>query len=216
MKRAFCIFCLLALAASAWADDAGQGTAPPQEAPRKVAREPQQRQPAFTPEREAAALSFVRQHHPELEDLLVQLRNGNRREYQRAINDLFLASERLANTKERDPLKYELDLKAWKIDSRIRLLAARLAMTENEALQGELKELLLEKLDVQLEQQLLDRERLATRMEKLDAAIERLRTHREQEAQRALAKVMSELKNARPTKRPAAKAGSNPGGKQDK
>lgn len=161
------------------------------------------RPPAFTPEREAAALSFVKQHHPELNDLLTQLKSGNRGEYHRAINELFLASERLAQSKERDSLKYELDLRAWKIDSRIRLMAARLAMTDNDLLQGELKELLLEKVDVQMEIQQLERQRVATRLEKLDAAIERNRTQRESQAQQALSKVMEDIEKSRTAKKPA-------------
>jgi hypothetical protein len=200
MKRLLSAICLLLLALPLLAQDA----AAPRTAPRTAA----DRQPAFTPEREAAALSFVRQHHPELQDLLTQLKTGNRPEYRRAINELFLASERLAASKERDPLKYELDLRAWKIDSRIRLLAARLAMNDNDLLQGELKELLLEKVDIQLEQQLLDRQRVASRLEKLDATIERLRSQREEEAQKALSRVMQEVQKSRPAKKPA-RAGSN-------
>lgn len=134
--------CLLIAALPLLAQDA----AVPRAAVKNGSRE--DRQPAFTPEREAAALSFVRQHHPELEDLLAQLKSGNRAEYRRVTNELFFASERLTQSQERDPLKYELDLRLWKIDSRIRLLAARLAMNESDLLQGELKELLVEKIDV--------------------------------------------------------------------
>jgi hypothetical protein len=201
MNRWLCATCLLLIALPLLAQDGAS--------PRAAAKTPKEdRQPAFTPEREAAALSFVKQHHPELQDLLSQLKSSNRPEYRRAINELFLASERLAASQERDPLKYELDLRAWKIESRIRLLAARLAMNDNDVLQGELKELLLEKVEVQLEQQLLERQRVASRLEKLDTSIERLRSQREVEAQKALTKVLQEVQNSRPTKKPA-RAGSN-------
>ncbi len=77
-------------------------------------------------------------------------------------------------------------------------------MTDNDLLQGELKELLLEKVDVQLEQQLLERQRVASRLEKLDTTIERLRSQRENEAQKALTKVMQEFRSPAPPKsRPA-------------
>jgi hypothetical protein len=201
MKRLLYAACLLVLTLPLLAQDAPS----PRPAGRNAATD---RQPAFTPEREAAALSFVNQHHLELAELLKQLKSGNRAEYRRAINELFLASERLAASKERDPIKYELDLRAWKIDSRVRLLAARMAMADNELLQAELKELLLEKLDVQLEQQLLDRQRVTARLERLDATINRLRNQREEEAQKALAKVMQEVQKSRQVKKPA-RAGSN-------
>jgi hypothetical protein len=204
MKRCLYLIIAVSLALPLLAQDGA--------APRAPARSTaSDRQPAFTPEREAAALSFVKQHHSELGELLTQLKANNRPEYRRAINELFLASERLAAYKDRDPLKYELDLRAWKIDSRVRLLAARLAMTENDLLQAELKELLLEKVDIQLEQQLLDRQRLAARLERLDATIDRLRNQRQDEAQKALAKVMQEVQKSRPAKKPA-RASSNQAG----
>jgi hypothetical protein len=203
MKRCLYLIIAVSLALPLLAQDGGTPRAPA----RSTASD---RQPAFTPEREAAALSFVKQHHSELGELLTQLRANNRPEYRRAINELFLASERLAAYKDRDPLKYELDLRAWKIDSRVRLLAARLAMTENDLLQAELKDLLLEKVDIQLEQQLLDRQRVAARLERLDTTIDRLRNQREDEAQKALAKVMQEVQKSRPAKKPAR--ASNPAG----
>jgi hypothetical protein len=174
------------------------------------------RQPGFTPQREAAALSFVRQHHPELGDLLTQLKAGNQREYQRVINELFNTSERLAQSQERDPLRYELELQAWKIDSRIRLLAARMAMNESDLLEAELKELLVERLDVQLEQQLLERQRVTTRLEKLDASIERIRKQRENEAQKSLTKLLEGIQKSRPARKPAARAGGNQSGSKAK
>jgi hypothetical protein len=201
MKRLLCATWLLVFAWPLLAQDAQS----PRAEGRSAAAD---RQPAFTPEREAAALSFVKQHHPELEDLLKQLKSGNRPEYRRAINELFVASERLAASKERDPVRYELDLRAWKIESRIRLLAARMAMADDELLQAELKELLLEKIGVQLEQQLLERERVTARLERLDATIARLRNQREEEAQKALAKVLQEVQKSRPVKKPA-RSGSN-------
>src|SRR5438132_8650434 len=68
--------------------------------------------PTFTPEREAAALTFVRQHHSELADLLSELKTSNEAEYQRAIAELFRKSEQLADTQARDPRRYELELAA--------------------------------------------------------------------------------------------------------
>lgn len=166
--------------------------------------------PGFTLEREAAALSFVRQHHPELADLLAQLKASNRKEYQRAVHELFRTSERLAQIRERgDTLKYDLDLEAWKLDSRIRLLAARMSMSEdNEVLHAELKQLLLDRTDLHLKQQLLDRERLAVRLEKLDAAIEKTRREREQQAEASLDKLLKGMEAYRPGR--AGRAGRQP------
>jgi hypothetical protein len=167
--------------------------------PAKGAKE--EKVPGFTLEREAAALSFVEQHHPELGDLLTQLKNSSKRGYQQAINELFRASERLATSKERDPVRHELELRVWKLDSRIRLLAARMSMTDSQAMQEELRALLLEKSDVQLEQKLLDRERLVTRLEKLDAAIQKARNERDEQAQRSLDALLKDIKQSQPQNR---------------
>jgi hypothetical protein len=204
VKRWLTALCLIILALPLLAQDAA--------APRPGAKNnaknnsaKEERQPGFTPEREAAAKYFVDQHHPELGELLRQLKAGNKREYQRAINELFITSERLAQMQERDPPKYELDLEAWKIDSRIRLLAARIVMHDNDLLEAELKELLVKKIDVQLEQQLLERERVSARLERLDATIERLRKQRENEAQKSLAKILQDIEKSRPAKKPAGR-----------
>src|SRR6185436_5664149 len=53
-------------------------------------------QVTITPEREAAAVTFVKLHHPDLAELLGHLKQSNPREYQRAIRDLFRTSENLA------------------------------------------------------------------------------------------------------------------------
>src|SRR6478736_3014044 len=57
---------------------------------------------AVTPEREAAAMAFVKQHHPELADLLTMLKAGNQKEYEKAVRELYRTSERLAQIQERD------------------------------------------------------------------------------------------------------------------
>jgi hypothetical protein len=156
--------------------------------------------PGFTLEREAAALSFVEQHHPELSELLARLKKSNRRGYQQAINELFRTSERLAMSKERDSARYDFELRIWKLDSRIRLLAARWSMSSSPALEEELKALLLEKADVQIEQKLFERQRLATRLEKLDATIQRARQQREAKAQESLDVLLRDVKQWQPAK----------------
>ena len=78
-----------------------------------------------TPEREAAVMTFVKQHHAELAELLVQLKASNSKEYEQAIRELFRTSERLAQIQERDMPQYELELKHWQVQSRVQLLSAR-------------------------------------------------------------------------------------------
>lgn len=128
-----------------------------------------------TPEREAAADTFARLHHPELADLLNRLRASRHGEYDNAVRQLFRDSERLAKLKGRDPQRYELELEAWKIASRIQLATARLAMDDAPELRAELTALLRSKLEIRTQLVQLDRDKTASRLERLDADLGELR-----------------------------------------
>jgi hypothetical protein len=134
----------------------------------------------FTPEREAAAMTFVRTHHPELANLLTRLKDRRAGEYQKAIRDLFRASEKLAQSQEMQPLRYELELENWKLASRVQLLVARLTMDRSPAMEQELRELIAKQLEVHEKLIRLDRDRAAERMKSFDAELSRLAGDREQ------------------------------------
>lgn len=138
--------------------------------------------PASAEEQEQAALALVREHHPELGELLAKLKADNPKQYQQAVKELYRSSLRLSQFKENDPRRYELELKAWQLDSQVRLLAARLTMETRPELEEQLKASLLEREDVRIELLKLDRERTAERLEALDR---QLSTHREQRIQRS-------------------------------
>jgi len=161
---------------------------------------------SMTPARQAAALMFAELHHPELSDLLAHLKKRNRPEYKIAIRELFLTSEKLARTKERWPEKYHLDLEAWKLDSRIRLMLAHI-MVRNSTLDTQLEEILLKRVDVQIQQLTLQRdrltqqqERLAERVGKLNAGISRIESDREAAARKALSRIKRSLKSRKSKK----------------
>jgi hypothetical protein len=163
------------------------------------------------PEREAAALTFARLHHPELAELLVQLKKNRPAEYQRALRDLFQASERLARIEEKSPERYELTLEAWKLESRSRLLAARMTMSDDPALEAELKATLLQLVDVRVRELKLERERIAQRVEKIDEMISAIEADREAAALEDLLRMKRTLGTqvSKPG-RPAKEDGSAP------
>lgn len=158
---------------------------------------PQSAQPPTSatgaPAREAAAMTFARMHHPELADLLSRLKKRKTDEYNRAIAELFQTSERLARTRDRAPDRYEIALEAWKLDSRIRLLAARMTMRNSARLEEQLTKLLRQRVDVRLAQLLNDRERLAGRIERVDEAIEDIRRDPDAAALKDLKRVKRTL-----------------------
>jgi hypothetical protein len=122
-------------------------------------------------ERAATALEFTKANHPELAELLEQLHSSNPAAFKNAVDDLIRAHERLARVQERSPDRYESELALWKLDSRIRLLAAQSAMKDADDVRVELKGLLSERRALRLTRMKEDRERQQARLQKLDESI---------------------------------------------
>jgi hypothetical protein len=181
------------------------------DSPPKAAK-PAERAP-LTPEREAAAITFVRQHHAELVDLLNQLKETKPTEYQTAIRELFQTSERLAQLREQDPQRYELELDAWKTKSRIQLLAARSTMSGDKSLEDQLHAALNQQADIRLRLMKLDRERVAERLQKLEKGIDEYQQNEAVETERQFERLMKRINGSREQikagKTPAAGPKSN-------
>lgn len=152
-------------------------------------------------EQEAAALALVREQHPELGELLEQLKADNSQQYRQAILELYRDSQKLSQAKEKDPERYELELKAWRIDSRVRLLAAKLTMENRPELEESLKASLLEREDVRIDLLSLERRRAAERLEKLDSQLAKLRDRREKLSNQAFDQLMRRIKSRPKPKR---------------
>lgn len=196
--RAYCGIVLLGLGATvAVGQKGGKSTA------LNTATKPANRT-ALTPAREAAAITFVKLHHPELATLLQRLKKRrNKSAYNRAMRQIYQDSERLARMKERMPgERYELQLRLWKLDSRIRLLAARVYRGKrvNQKLKKQLDAALLERVDLRVEQMQQDRRRLVERLGKLDASIDSLKKDREKAAGQQLTRVKRSLGIRKPRK----------------
>ena len=120
-------------------------------------------------ETEAAVRTFAKSHHPELDDLLRTLQKQPNA-YRAAIASLDRDRLRLARTKERNPSRYEADLAKWKLDSRIRLAAARMANTpDDEGARGVLRDLVAERSKLRLEAIDEEQRRLEQRLKALEA-----------------------------------------------
>lgn len=172
--------------------------------------------PAFTAEREAAAMMFVRQQFSELADLLTQLKTANPDEYEKAIRELFRTSETLAETQSKDPRRYELDLCAWKVNSRVQLLSAKLGMAQTATLEDELKAAVRDQADVRIARQKLERERVAARLEKLDANIAAMEAERDPQAEKQFNMLLKNATNARAKAEKARAGKKTPDNKADK
>ncbi|MCA8990383.1 MAG: hypothetical protein KDA88_00295 [Planctomycetaceae bacterium] len=157
---------------------------------------------AVTPEREAAAMTFAKRHHPELASLVETLKKRDAAGYESAVRELFRTSERLAKLQPRFPDRYSSELEIWKLDSRIRLMAAQSVSGMPEAQRAEMKKLLLLRQEIRLAQVVAERKKLAQRLEKLDESISQLQQQSdelaEKEMDRLLRSVNVQVKKPKP------------------
>ncbi|MDG2130365.1 MAG: hypothetical protein P8K08_20360 [Fuerstiella sp.] len=118
------------------------------------------------------ALEFARKHHPELANLLERLQSTVPAGFfARGIREVHLARQRLERIREKQPARFESELKHWKIDSEIRLLTARWAMSRDPALEKTIRELLRTRQQSRMDRLNEERAKLAARLTQLDAQI---------------------------------------------
>jgi hypothetical protein len=181
---------------------------------KKAARSQMGQQDAL---REERALALVKEHHPELADVLANLKKHDQKAYLDAIRDLARTSDRLEDLRQRNRERYELDLEAWKLSSRIDLLAARAAMSRDPELIAKLRADVEAQIDVRIRQLELDREAFTLRLEKTDAALERLRGERERQVERNVQRLLQGIDDTRErTARAGNKNGVNKNGAKKK
>ncbi len=168
----------------------------------------------ITPKTEAVALGFARQHHQELADLLRQMKLHKRSilQYRRAVRQISAARDKLERIKQRSPDRYRLELERWKLDSRIRLLAARMTMSKDASFEDELKDLLLERTNIRLQQLKQERERLQkylgraeTRLLRIEKDIELSETDPEAAAQKDFKQIIKSLRTYTPKTKKSAR-----------
>ena len=167
--------------------------------------------PMPTSDREAAAIQFVRDNHPDLVELLARLKDAKPNQYADAINQLFKTSQRLAQLREQDPQRYQLELEAWKVKSRLQLLMARVTTSPDQKLDADIRAALTAQADVQLRLVKLERDRVADRLAKLNATVQQLQSSETANVQKQFEMLMREVAQAREKlKRDAAAASSKP------
>lgn len=158
------------------------------------------------PKREAAAIKFAQKHHPELAELLGGLKASHSEQYAKAVRELDKTRERLDKARETDANRYTILLREWQLDSRVRLLAARLTMRTSEELETELRQALTERHDVRLQLLTYDREKSKTRLQKMDEQIAEHLQNRQSSIDREFDRIKKSAEmRKRPTNKPASK-----------
>lgn len=120
---------------------------------------------------ENEALKFARKHHPELGHLLERLRSTSPSGFARGIREVHLARQRLERFREKQPVRFADELKNWKTDSKIRLLTAKWAMSQDPELEEQIRELLRSRQRARFKRLKEDRAKLTARLEQLDGQL---------------------------------------------
>lgn len=142
-----------------------------------------------TAEQQAGVRAFLQQHHAELADLLGHLQRARPAEYARAVRDIWHAAERLRQFEKGDRDRYELELQSWVVQSKIQLLAARLAIQDSPTLREELRHLLADQLELKMRLAQMERERTAERLRRIDEQLQRLTNQRTEILEREFSTV---------------------------
>lgn len=158
---------------------------------------------------ENTAMAFVRENHPELATLLVQLKPMKPDEYRKAVRELAMVSKSLATLKTNNPRRYAAALDTWKARSRVQLAAAHLSnantlgSTAASELESQLREAVEAQVDAEIRQAKVDKQVVEERARKLAENLARLEAKRDSAVE---SRVQSLLKQSRRGRRTAAKA----------
>ena len=125
----------------------------------------------LTVDQEQAALTFAREHHPELAKLLEQLRRHSKTGFAKGIREIHNAVQRLERIRERQPARFDAEVENWKTDSQIRLLTAKWVMSQDPELEQQIRELLRQRQQGKINRLTMERDRLAERLQQLDNQI---------------------------------------------
>ena len=121
-------------------------------------------------------MRFAEEHHPELGKLLRQLKQAESPEFERAIRELSQQVARIERLRERAPTRFQTELEAWKVDSKIKLLVARWAMSQDPALERQIRALLKRRQTARIQNLTKEKERLQQRLKLVNEQIAELKT----------------------------------------
>lgn len=147
------------------------------------------------PAEQQLVLDFVGAHHAEMATLLKRLRQKSRTEFFAAVKELHPKIERLERWRSNDDARYAIELDAWKLDSRIRLLAARLAMSNDPEIQAQIRDVIRQRTEVRKRQLQLERDRTRQRLEKLEQVLSSLSEDPETAINKDLERILRMARN---------------------
>ncbi|WP_145295635.1 hypothetical protein [Planctopirus ephydatiae] len=177
------------------------------------------REPSLTPVQIQRAKEFAATHHPELGELLGRLESYDEPSFVEAIQELLRTMDRLEKLSEKNTERGRVELEDWKLTSRIRLLAARLAMADalpvenleasSRTIKQEIRELLIERAELRKSSLTAERLRLQDRLEKVNRQLSELSERERQNIERELDRLEANASQAKTRQKAAQKEKSS-------
>lgn len=177
------------------------------------------REQSPTPVQIQRAKEFAATHHPELGELLGRLESYDEPSFVEAIQELLRTMDRLEKLSEKNTERGRVELEDWKLTSRIRLLAARLAMADalpvenpeasSSAIKQEIRKLLIERAELRKSSLTAERQRLQDRLEKVNRQLSELSERERQNIERELDRLEANASQAKTRQKAAQKEKSS-------
>lgn len=127
-------------------------------------------------ETEKSVLEFVKEHQPELADLLNFLKKRKSKDYDIAMRESRKVRDRLLSIKARDSELYDVELAIWKNAAQIRLLAASASAKSRKLSQEDrarLEGLIKHENELNIQRLSLEKARLESRVNQLSQQLAR-------------------------------------------
>jgi hypothetical protein len=142
---------------------------------------------------EGEAFEFVKMHHPELVSLLQLLKAMREKEYETAIRDIVRIQKRLEALENRDPDAHQIELDAWKVQSKIDLLLAKAFARDKSFNPKSLRSLLKEQIEIQKRRYENEQRNLAKRQELIADQLQKLVGHEEEKVEQQFSTLMKRV-----------------------
>ncbi|QDT55048.1 hypothetical protein Pan44_30890 [Caulifigura coniformis] len=145
---------------------------------------------------EDAALEFAKRHHPELAKLLGPMKAASPRDYQKAIRELDRVSDRLIRMETRSPDRYAIEIELWKTESRLRLVAAKTAMLDDDERREQIEKLVNERNQLRVRLYEFERDEARQRIVQLDRQIESLKSQESQAVRKEVDRLVNSARSS--------------------
>jgi len=207
-KRSFCLaFGLIAIVSTSLF--AQIDTTPVAETPTVIleastaddAKQPVKASGGLLQESEATVLPFVEEHHSQLLSVLTALKQSNPKEYEAAIADIHKTLRRLSQLEKRNKTLYEVDLDAWKTQSRIDLMMARAIAKEHSLDEAALRSLVAQRRAIQVKRLKVELEQLEDRKKQLQDSLVRLEDNEKERMDQQVLGMLKRIDSKKPKKK---------------